>query len=79
MIAVSEALVGSGPIRSSDYCEKAAKYHEILDECRAFRWIKIVSNHSPDVKILTPTCLHNMLYELKSVVSRLESILECGI
>ena len=75
MIA-ADALTGTGPVYSPLYYERAARYQELLDECRCLCQHEIYGNRAPDDKILISTRLKFVFEELTSVVDRLKQMQE---
>lgn len=75
MIA-ADALTGTGPVYSPLYYERAARYQELLDECRCLCQHEIYGNRAPDDRVCVSTRLDLILEELRSVVTRLEQMQE---
>ena len=75
MIA-AEALTGAGPVYSPLYYERAARYQELLDECRGLCQHEIYGNRAPDDKILISTRLEFVIEEITSVVDSLKRMQE---
>ena len=76
MITAAQALTGTGPVYSPLYYERAARYQELLDECRGLCQHEIYGNRAPDDKILISTRLEFVIEEITSVVDRLKRMQE---
>ena len=76
MITAAQALTGTGPVYSPLYYERAARYQELLDECRGLCQHEIYWSHAPDDKILISTRLEFVIEEITSVVDRLKRMQE---
>lgn len=70
----SEAITGTGLVYSPMYYQRVADYQKLLNECRGICQHEIQCNRAPDDRVLLSTRLEFVIDEIKSVVTRLETM-----